>query len=153
MSVADLVWSQEPAGFTQSLERADALDKTDCIAADILRASTFYSYSKDPQHPIRSFANFCVAKRYARMVAKEQLKPAAPTLTDGQYDVIGTILLRRWLWQKAEARWLCRSCLHCTPCTAKSQGPTASRLDTKAQAGCFGREHRIRKPPGVRLKK
>ncbi|OGZ46171.1 MAG: hypothetical protein A3C84_04920 [Candidatus Ryanbacteria bacterium RIFCSPHIGHO2_02_FULL_48_12] len=102
-STREKVWQRDLQGFQEQLTQARDLEQEGrCIEAYCLFATAYYSHyaSQIKRHPIRAFLEFCQAKRYAELAFEESFSQQV-ILSHSKCDVIATILLRRWLWQKA----------------------------------------------------
>lgn len=96
---AEAIWQNKSSGFTKGLLEAEALeDSGEKLAADVMRASIFYSYASG-QSGVRKLLAlwyFGVARWYVGSIIKRN--PDLSTLSGTQCDVLGTILLRKLLW-------------------------------------------------------
>lgn len=92
-SVSEAVWQGKKGGLEGQLEQADKLEQQgDAFGAHCLRASAYYSRRKLMQ-----------AKYWAqRAIDLMAPRTGGPQPTHGQCDVLATVLLRRWLWMKAD---------------------------------------------------
>jgi hypothetical protein len=74
------------------------------LGAQVLRASAYYSHVGRylMKNLLRAWVLFRAAKNEVRRILGDTPAPGDHNLTDGQCDVIGTILLRRWLWEGSE---------------------------------------------------
>lgn len=94
-TTGELVWQGHPQGLREAL--LDAQDKEklgDELSAAVMRASALYSYARGMAAPYRLLR----ARHYAEKARRLGSVNGWETLSHGQCDVIGTILLRRFLW-------------------------------------------------------
>jgi len=108
ISTSEKVWQGNPEGFQEQLEQARALERQNkSIEAYVLYATACYSHYSSllRSHPLQAFLEFRQAKRYARLLGKiHEGDKFLSALSHGQCDIIGTILLRRWLWLRADPK-------------------------------------------------
>lgn len=96
-ATGELIWQGNPLGLREALLDAQDTEKLgSALSAAVMRASVLYSYAHGIAAPYRFLR--------ARYSAEEARRLGSPggyaMLTDGQCDVIGTILLRSCLWAR-----------------------------------------------------
>ncbi len=98
-STRDKIWRGDISGLDEALRSAEKIEQEGkSLEAAVMRASAFYSYAHGVAAPFR----LLLARKYADRANRLAMflgERAEQTLTDGQCDVIGTILLRRALWK------------------------------------------------------
>ncbi len=101
ITAGEQVWQKDSAGLTEQLAQAYTLEtEGKLLEAYLLRTTAFYSHyaSQLLHNPIRALYEFSQAKQYARATLGIIEKKGFDALSDGQCDVLATVLIRRWLW-------------------------------------------------------
>lgn len=101
--IGEQIWQGDHNGFLKQLCDAGELVKGgQAIQGYCLCATAYYSHyaSQLRRKPWRAVFEFGRAQNYARLVARTAM---LSELSHGQCDVVGTILLRRWLWMRGDA--------------------------------------------------
>ena len=99
----ELVWQGAEEGFRATLTAAN--EAGECgrtIDAHCMRASAYYSRyaSLIPRHIVQAVKTFRLARWHARLAHHAMHRQGYDGVTHGQFDVVGTILLRSWLWYR-----------------------------------------------------
>jgi hypothetical protein len=97
------IWQGDRAGLREKLEEAQRLDDQHrSLEANVMRASAWYSCAGNAPSRWEAFRAFSRGRQFAERAVRLLALESDHFVTGDQLDVMGTIVLRQFLWIRAK---------------------------------------------------